>query len=115
MTMPCIVTTKKPDTDEWPVLPSKVAEWQETFPAVDVMAELYRARQWLRDNPARKKTYTGMSRFLGTWLAKRQDEYRPPNRGQPSGRQPPNKMAGAAEFLARTSETQRLLGGGDAE
>lgn len=63
----------KPGEPEWPLHESKVAEWRESFPHLDVMAALRAARQWLRDNPARRKTDKGMAKFLGGWLARDQN------------------------------------------
>lgn len=68
----------------WPLYPAKLEEYRESFPGIDVLAECRRARQWLLDNPKRRKTYDGMARYLGNWLGKEQ------NRG---GRRP--EAAGA--------------------
>ena len=51
----------------------KREEWEQTYPQMDVVAELSRARQWLRDNPAKLKTPRGMTRFLGAWLSRAND------------------------------------------
>lgn len=58
---------------EWDLAQSKRDEYAESFPGVDVDGELRKARQWLRDNPTKRKTARGMTRFLGTWLGKAQD------------------------------------------
>lgn len=111
MVMPCTNLGDKPR--EWPVVPSKVAEWQEAFPGVDVLQELRKARQWLRDNPTKLKTYGGMSRYLGSWLARAQDQSRghPPTAGG-MRRAPIDKMAGAKALLAkRRAEEQRRIEG----
>jgi len=62
------------DGDTWPLSALKVAEWRETFPYLDVLSELKRARQWLRDNPSKRKTARGMPRFLGSWLGNAEKE-----------------------------------------
>lgn len=51
----------------------KLAEYRTTFPAVDVLAELRRARQWLIDTPVKRKTIQGTPRYLSSWLGRCQD------------------------------------------
>lgn len=50
-----------------------VAEWELTFPGIDVRQELRKIRQWARDNPTRRKTAAGIRRHISAWLAKAQD------------------------------------------
>lgn len=71
---------------EWPLTRAKVHEWQSAFPALDVLAEARKARQWLLDNPTRRKTFAGMSRFIGSWLGRAQDNPRPASSGPRSSR-----------------------------
>jgi len=59
---------------EWALTEDKVAEYEESYPGVNVRQELRRARQWCIDNPPRRKTPAGISRFLSTWLGKAQDQ-----------------------------------------
>ena len=49
--------------------------WKETFPC-DVDLELRKASEWLRSNPSKRKTKTGMPRFISSWLG-RADEEKP--------------------------------------
>jgi hypothetical protein len=60
-------------TKEWAFTTKKLAEYQETFPALDVLAVCRVARQWCIDNPQKRKTAKGMPRFLTSWLGKAQD------------------------------------------
>jgi uncharacterized protein YdaU (DUF1376 family) len=57
------------DKGSWTPTAEMMAEWQATFPSLDVMAQLVRARQWCIDNVERRKTSRGMRRFIGSWLA----------------------------------------------
>lgn len=57
----------------WPLTEAKVAEYRESFPGVDVLAECRVAVQWCRDNPTKRKTYRGMAAFLTRWLSQAQD------------------------------------------
>jgi hypothetical protein len=54
----------------WYLPEGKLSEYQETYPCLDVAAELRKARQWCIDNPARRKTARGMPAFLNRWLAR---------------------------------------------
>ena len=57
----------------WALTEAKLAEYMESFPAVDVLAECRKARQWCIDRPTNRKTYGGMPAFLSRWLSKEQD------------------------------------------
>lgn len=60
----------------WAITDEKIRQYSETYPHIDVMAELKKARQWLIDNPPRRKTARGMPKFLNGWLARGQDSGR---------------------------------------
>lgn len=53
---------------EWHLTPGKLAEYEQTYPALDVTAALRAARQWCIDNPAKRKTARGMGAFCARWL-----------------------------------------------
>lgn len=61
---------------EFHLTEQKVSEYNEAFPALDVLAEARKARQWLIDNPSRRKTGKGMPRFLFSWLERSQNNNR---------------------------------------
>ena len=63
-------------SDPFELPQSKLDEWQSTFVGLDVKRELMLAEQWLRDNPARRKTSRGIVRFLSSWLTRVQDRGR---------------------------------------
>ena len=46
-----------------------VSELIDAFPNIDVEAELKKARVWLIGSPAKRKTSSGMARFLNTWMS----------------------------------------------
>lgn len=58
---------------EWVLTQAKYDEYRESFPALDLDAELRAARQWCRDNRSNRKDPSGMTRFLGNWLKKAQN------------------------------------------
>jgi predicted phage replisome organizer len=51
-----------------------VKEWEEIYPAVDVMQELRNMKGWLLANPTKRKTKSGIKRFINNWLAKEQNK-----------------------------------------
>jgi hypothetical protein len=65
----------------WTLAGSKLDEWSSAYPHLDVEAELRKARQWLIDNPPKRKTLRGMPRFLNGWLSRAQDSGRGVRRG----------------------------------
>lgn len=81
---------------------AKLAEYRDSYPHLDVDAELRKARQWLRDNPERRKTgQRGTLSFLTRWL----------NRAQNSGG---GKRGGAQRNATRTDEAiNRFLANGN--
>jgi hypothetical protein len=48
-----------------------------TFPAVDVPQQFRQMRQWLIDNREKRKTASGMGRFVNGWLTREQDKPKP--------------------------------------
>ena len=68
-TIPCVGDGLK----EWPLMQEKVREWAGSYPGVDVVAEIRKAKQWILDNRPRAKTFKGMPSFINRWLSKAQD------------------------------------------
>ena len=66
----------KGKTKTWGLTDLKLTEYRESFPGLNIDAELRKARQWCRDNSAKRKTGRGMTRFLGTWLSRANDSGR---------------------------------------
>lgn len=63
----------------WELPASKLAEYRETFgDSLDVEAELRKARQWCLDNPPKRKTKSGIVKFLTGWLSRANDRGRQP-------------------------------------
>lgn len=56
--------------NQWSLTPEKLQEYLETFTGIDVAQELRKASQWLKDNPAKRKTAAGMPRYLTGWLGR---------------------------------------------
>jgi hypothetical protein len=89
------------DKTEYHVSPAQLADWQATYPAVDVLQELREMRTWAMANPAKRKTHRGVASFIVRWLSGEQDKG-----GKPRGFQqqaPPGRHTDSAE------ETRRML------
>ena len=52
------------------LLKYKQREYEQSYPNVNVLAELKKMKQWLTDNPSRRKTANGMTAFINRWLSK---------------------------------------------
>jgi len=63
--------------DEYPITEATVAEWSGAYPALDVMQELRKIRQWNLSNPRNQKTKRGVRGHITGWLAREQDSARP--------------------------------------
>ena len=61
------------DKSTFPVMRGDVEKWSRLYPAVDVLQELRKMAGWLDANPTRRKTRTGVARFITGWLAREQD------------------------------------------
>ncbi len=102
--VPCSGTGAK----TWPLTQAKLDEWTQAFPAVDVKAELRKAIQWLKDNPANAKTFRGMPAYFGRWLSKAQDRTpTTPTKGAPYATRTPHHRAGIdAAYIEQLSGRQ---------
>jgi len=59
------------------ITPEDIQHWQETFPDVNIKAEIKKAEAWLDANPQkRKKNY---KRFLVNWFSRQQDKTKSKN------------------------------------
>jgi hypothetical protein len=65
-----------PKDGTYQIRQSLVDEYARTYPGVDAMSELRAACQWVRDNPARRKTRAGARRYLGGWMSRAQNRSR---------------------------------------
>lgn len=90
MEIPCVGNGPK----TWPLRQGKLDEWTESFPGLDVMGEIRKASQWIRDNPSKAKTFAGMPAFLGRWLSRATDAPAP---GRGSAPPPPRKRTWEAD------------------
>lgn len=61
------------DGTEYAVPERMVREWQTAYPAVDVLGLIGRLRTWSLSNPTKRKTRTGVSKFINSAVAREQD------------------------------------------
>ena len=71
---PPIISLILNDKSLFDVFPEDYNRWCELYPAVDVMQELRKMSGWCTDNPTRRKTKSGIRRFINNWLSKEQDK-----------------------------------------
>lgn len=70
---PAVITLPLCNKTEHPIIQAEIDQWRELYPAVDIMAEIRKAKGWLLANPKKRKTKGGINKFINTWLAKTQD------------------------------------------
>ena len=73
-TEPPIITLTLNTKEEYPIFQKDLCEWQELYPAVDIIQELRKMKGWCKDNPQKRKTKNGIRRFIGSWLSREQDK-----------------------------------------
>lgn len=62
------------DKTEYYIYPKLVKEYKELYPAVDVEQQIRAIKGWLISNPKKRKTKSGVLRFVNSWLKKEQDK-----------------------------------------
>lgn len=74
---PAVITLTLNDKSQFPVTDTDIRNWQELYPAVNILQELRNMKGWLDANPAKRKTKAGIRRFINGWLSREQDKYHP--------------------------------------
>jgi len=73
-TEPSVITLTLNDKSEYGITQKEIDEFQELYPAVNVMQELRNMKGWCINNPKKRKTKSGIKRFINSWLAREQDQ-----------------------------------------
>jgi len=60
--------------EDWQPEQKDVIAWQRAFPAVNVHQELMAMESWCDANPTKRKTKSGIKRFVNLWLTKAQNQ-----------------------------------------
>lgn len=89
------------DGTDYPVSEEQCHEWAGLYPAVDVIQQLRGMRGWLLANRSKRKTRSGILRFINGWLAKEQ------NKG-PGKSQPPQPGNHASYDIDELEELSRF-------
>lgn len=72
----------------YPFYSSDINSYKNLYPSVNVEQEMRKMIGWLDANPKRRKTKTGMKRFVNTWLSSEQDKYKPADTLAPAAKKP---------------------------
>jgi hypothetical protein len=96
------------DRSLYPVTPREIAEWSDTYQAVDVLDELRKMRGWCDGNPRQLKTKSGIKAFIHRWLAKEQNRARanPHGRSHANGNRAQQRTEGNFEALRRSMASE---------
>lgn len=68
-----IITIPLNDKSEYEVTEDYFKEMQSLFEGVDVLMELKKMKAWALNNPTKRKTKSGIKRFIGSWLSSAQN------------------------------------------
>ncbi len=79
---PPIITLQLNTGGDYGISQADIDGWKQLYPNVDVLQELRKMKGWCDANPKRRKTKTGIKRFINSWLAKEQDKGPRGNTGQ---------------------------------
>lgn len=77
------IPTVGKDSKPYPIRESHIAEFEMYFPGVDVREQVRLCAAWNVANPTKRKTATGVTRHLNTWLSKAQNNTRNHSQAQP--------------------------------
>ena len=70
---PLIVFPLSKKGEEQAFYQNDIDQWRESFPGVDLRIELLKCRQWNIDNPAKRKTRSGIRTHISSWLGRAQN------------------------------------------
>lgn len=62
------------DKSEYPIYQEQADQWKELYQSVNILQELKKMKGWLDANPTKRKTKSGILRFINSWLSKEQDK-----------------------------------------
>ena len=62
------------DKSLFPIFEDDLVKYRDLYPAVNVEQELRNMVGWIDGNPTKRKTKTGIKKFVNSWLSKEQDQ-----------------------------------------
>ena len=69
-----VITLILNDKTEFPIYQDQVDSWVQLYPAVYIMQELRNMKGWCENNPKKRKTKSGILRFVNGWLSREQNK-----------------------------------------
>lgn len=60
-------------TKTWELREDMLLNLKDLYPGIDVILECKKANAWIENNPLRRKTASGMPRFLNSWMERAQN------------------------------------------
>lgn len=72
-----IKRSKGSKATEYYLTADKFNEYLESYPGMNLEPHFRQMRQWCIDNPSKRKTESGMPRFINTWLSKEYKKLKP--------------------------------------
>ena len=73
---PVVASLPLVDGCNFNITQAQVDGWAPAYPGIDIGVQLHKARVWLESNPKKRKTRTGIARFVTSWLGRAQDSGR---------------------------------------
>jgi len=73
---PTVILIPLNDKTDFPITQAMVDQFLELYPGIDVMQELRNCKGWSLNNPRRRKTKSGIMRYVNGWLSKAQNNAR---------------------------------------
>ena len=62
------------DNSLFHIFDDDLVKWRDLYPAVNVEQELRNMVGWIDGNPTKRKTKSGIKKFINSWLSKEQDQ-----------------------------------------
>lgn len=93
-------------TPWWELTQAQLDRWRELYPGLDVLAECRKALAWTETG--RRKTASGMTRFLASWLSRASDR----GAGRGGGGGPARDFRREAELAREASLRARYVESG---
>lgn len=81
---PAIISLTLNTGEKYPITQEDIENFKKLYPAVDVLQQFRNMCGWLDANPTKRKTRSGIKRFVNTWLAREQNDYHPGKQTQQS-------------------------------
>jgi hypothetical protein len=88
------------------VMNEYIAEMRPLYPGVDIEKETLRAKGWILNNPLKRKTHNGMTKFLGLWYSREQNNGNNGDSKQPFLSPAIRREEAAKETLRKIQEEQ---------